>query len=179
MSESKRRAFAERLVRKEMISAPGVFDGVSQEFPKTCGHMLGRRVVPLEDIVAKIRVACDSRNHRHFTIVARTDARTTLALDEARRRGRAHVKAGADVLFIESPESVAEIEKIGRAFEVPLVANMVEAGRTPIREVGQGGGARRAEPEALRGAARRADLHRERHPQHRGHVEGRRNIKVE
>ena len=103
-----------------------------QEFPKKCGHMLGRRVVPAADMAAKIRVAADSRSDRDFLIIARTDSRTTLGLDEALRRAEAYLKAGADLLFVESPESVAEMERIGRTFDVPLVANMVEGGRTPI-----------------------------------------------
>ncbi|MET0868142.1 MAG: isocitrate lyase/PEP mutase family protein [Pseudorhodoplanes sp.] len=103
-----------------------------QEFPKKCGHTPGRRVVPIEDAVRRIRVACEARSSKDFLIVARTDARTSLGLDEALRRGEAFVKAGADILFIESPESEAEMEKIGRAFDVPLIANMVEGGRTPI-----------------------------------------------
>lgn len=103
-----------------------------QEFPKKCGHMLGRRVVPAEDMVAKIRVALDSRSDPNFKIIARTDARTTLGLDEALRRAEAYLEAGADVLFIESPESIEEMERIGRTFNVPLIANMVEGGRTPV-----------------------------------------------
>ena len=103
-----------------------------QEFPKKCGHMLGRRVVAIEDMVAKIRVACDSRDDPDFLIIARTDARTTHGLDEALRRGEAYARAGADLLFIESPESIEEMERIGRAFDRPLVANMVEGGRTPV-----------------------------------------------
>jgi 2-methylisocitrate lyase-like PEP mutase family enzyme len=103
-----------------------------QEFPKKCGHMLGRRVVPVEDMAAKIRVAVESRSDRDFKIIARTDARTTLGLDEALRRAEAYLRAGADLLFVESPESVEEMRRIGRAFDVPLVANMVEGGRTPI-----------------------------------------------
>lgn len=103
-----------------------------QEFPKKCGHTPGRRVVPIEEAARRIKVAAEARYSKDFLIVARTDARTTLGLDEALRRGEAFVKAGADILFIESPESVAEMEKIGRAFDVPLLANMVEGGRTPI-----------------------------------------------
>jgi 2-methylisocitrate lyase-like PEP mutase family enzyme len=103
-----------------------------QEFPKKCGHMLGRRVVPAADMAAKIRVAVESRANPDFLIIARTDARTTLGLDEALRRAEGYLKAGADLLFIESPESVEEMERIGRTFGVPLVANMVEGGRTPI-----------------------------------------------
>lgn len=103
-----------------------------QEFPKKCGHMLGRRVVPAADMAAKIRVAVESRSDPNFLVIARTDSRTTLGLDEALRRAEAYLEAGADLLFIESPESVEEMARIGSTFDVPLVANMVEGGRTPI-----------------------------------------------
>ena len=103
-----------------------------QEFPKKCGHTPGRRVIPMEEMARKIRVAVESRASRDFLVIARTDARTALGLDEALRRGEAYAKAGADVLFIESPESEAEMRAIGRAFDLPLVANMVEKGRTPV-----------------------------------------------
>ncbi|HRO60067.1 MAG TPA: isocitrate lyase/PEP mutase family protein [Burkholderiaceae bacterium] len=103
-----------------------------QEFPKKCGHTPGRRVIPVEDMVRKIRVAADSRSSDEFLIVARTDARTTLGLDAALRRAEAYAKAGADVLFVESPESEEEMRRIGEAFELPLLANMVEGGRTPV-----------------------------------------------
>lgn len=103
-----------------------------QEFPKKCGHMLGRRVIPTQDMVAKIQVAVETRNDRNFLIIARTDSRTVLGLDEALRRMERYARAGADLLFIESPESVQEMETIGRSFDLPLVANMVEGGRTPV-----------------------------------------------
>ncbi|MBL0144209.1 MAG: isocitrate lyase/PEP mutase family protein [Betaproteobacteria bacterium] len=103
-----------------------------QEFPKKCGHTPGRRVIPMEDMVKKIKVAAESRSSRDFLIIARTDARTTLGLDEALRRGEAYAKAGADILFVESPESEEEMRAIGCAFDLPLVANMVEKGRTPV-----------------------------------------------
>lgn len=103
-----------------------------QEFPKKCGHMLGRRVVPAQQMVEKIRVAVESRTDKDFLIIARTDARTTLGLDEALRRAEMYARAGADLLFVESPESVQEMETICRHFDLPLVANMVEGGRTPI-----------------------------------------------
>lgn len=102
-----------------------------QEFPKKCGHTPGRRVIPLEDMMRKIKVAAESRSDSNFQIIARTDARTSLGLDEALRRAEAFAKAGADVLFIESPESVEELEKIGRSFDQPLLVNVVEGGRTP------------------------------------------------
>jgi 2-methylisocitrate lyase-like PEP mutase family enzyme len=103
-----------------------------QEFPKKCGHMLGRRVVPAQQMVEKIRVAVESRTDPDFLIIARTDARTTLGLDEALRRAEMYARAGADLLFVESPESVQEMQTICRHFDVPLVANMVEGGRTPV-----------------------------------------------
>ena len=103
-----------------------------QEFPKKCGHMMGRRVIPTQDLVEKIKVAVETRSDPNFMIIARTDARTTLGLDEALRRMEQYAKAGADLLFIESPESEEEMRTIGQAFDLPLVANMVEGGRTPI-----------------------------------------------
>ena len=103
-----------------------------QEFPKKCGHTLGRRVVPMEEMVSKIEVACDARRSSEFLIIARTDSRTTLGLDEAIRRAEAYGKAGADILFVESPESEEEMAEIGKRLDKPLVANMVPGGRTPI-----------------------------------------------
>ncbi len=103
-----------------------------QEMPKKCGHTPGRRVIPAEEMVLKIRVAAEARKDPDFLIVARTDARTTLGLEEAIRRGRMYGDAGADVVFIESPESEAEMAEIGRSISRPLLANMVEGGRTPI-----------------------------------------------
>ncbi|VFR40577.1 Isocitrate lyase [plant metagenome] len=103
-----------------------------QEYPKKCGHTPDRRVIPLEDAARKIRVAAQARGSKEFLIVARTDARTALGLDEALRRAEAFAEAGADILFIESPESEEELARIGRAFDLPLLANMVEGGRTPV-----------------------------------------------
>lgn len=103
-----------------------------QEFPKKCGHTPGRRVIAIEDAARKIRIAVEARDSKDFLIIARTDARTSLGLDEALRRAEAFAKAGADILFVEAPESVAEMERIGRAFDLPLIANMVEGGRTPV-----------------------------------------------
>ncbi len=103
-----------------------------QEFPKKCGHTPGRRVVATEAMVRKIGVAVESRRSDDFLIIARTDARTTLGLDEAIRRADAYREAGADILFIESPESESELERIGASFDIPLLVNIVEGGRTPV-----------------------------------------------
>lgn len=103
-----------------------------QTFPKKCGHTPGRSVIPKEEMVDKIHVAVESRKSDHFLIIARTDARTTLGLEEAIKRMEAYSDAGADMLFIESPESKEELRRIGKHFDKPLVANMVEGGRTPV-----------------------------------------------
>ena len=103
-----------------------------QEFPKKCGHTPDRRVVPTEDMVRKIRVASDSRSSSDFLIVARTDARTGKGLEEAIRRGVAYAEAGADIIFVESPESEAEMAEIGKRIGKPLLANIVNGGRTPM-----------------------------------------------
>jgi 2-methylisocitrate lyase-like PEP mutase family enzyme len=103
-----------------------------QEFPKKCGHTPGRRVIPLEDMVKKIEVAVNSRTDPNFQIIARTDARTSLGIDEALRRGDQYAKAGADILFIESPESIEEMRMIGSRFDIPVLANMVDRGKTPV-----------------------------------------------
>jgi 2,3-dimethylmalate lyase len=103
-----------------------------QEYPKKCGHTPNRRVVPLEDMVKKIEVAVDSRKSDDFLIIARTDSRTSLGLDEAIRRGQAFAKAGADVVFVESPESEEEMLRVAEAIDAPLFANMVNGGRTPL-----------------------------------------------
>jgi len=104
-----------------------------QEFPKKCGHTEFRRVIPADDAVRKIRVAVESRPSRDFLIVARTDARYSEGMDDALRRGEQFLKAGADVLFVESPESPEELRRVGETFKgAALLANMVEGGRTPF-----------------------------------------------
>jgi len=104
-----------------------------QEFPKKCGHTPNRRVIPADDMVRKIRVAVEARSSADFLIVARTDARTAHGLDEALRRAELYGKAGADILFVESPESEDEMRRICERVDKPLLANMVEGGRTPVK----------------------------------------------
>lgn len=103
-----------------------------QEFPKKCGHTPFRRVIPLEEMVRKIDVAVNSRRSDDFLIIARTDSRTGLGIDEAIRRAKAYAEAGADVVFVESPESVEEMKMVADAIDAPLFANMVNGGRTPL-----------------------------------------------
>ena len=105
-----------------------------QTWPKRCGHMRGKSVVPMEEHVEKIRAAADVRDRlkESFIITARTDARGPLGLDEAIRRGIAYRKAGASVIFIEAPESEAEMERIAREIPGLKTVNNIEGGKTPI-----------------------------------------------
>jgi 2,3-dimethylmalate lyase len=102
-----------------------------QVWPKKCGHMQGKRVVDVEEHAAKIRAACEARGERDLFVVARTDARQPLGLEAAIERCLAYKEAGADALFVEAPESEAELERIAEALPGPLVANMIERGVTP------------------------------------------------
>jgi len=108
-----------------------------QEFPKKCGHTPYRRVIPLADMVAKIKVAVDSRQDDNFLVIARTDARTGLGFDEALRRGQAFAAAGADVVFVESLQSEDEMRRACANIDAPLIANMSDGGKTPIRSKAQ------------------------------------------
>lgn len=103
-----------------------------QEFPKKCGHTPGRRVIPMADMVKKIKVAVEARTDPNFMIVARTDARTTKGLSEAIERMHAYSDAGADILFVESPESAEELKQVAASFSKPVLVNVVEGGRTPV-----------------------------------------------
>jgi methylisocitrate lyase len=114
----------------EQAGASGMFLE-DQVWPKRCGHMAGKQVVPRDDWLAKLRAAVARRTHLHVT--ARTDARAAVGLDEALERARMARDEGVDALFVEAPESVAELERIAGALPgITLVANMVETGRTPL-----------------------------------------------
>lgn len=103
-----------------------------QVSPKKCGHTPDRKVIPVEDMVSKIKVALNARGSEDFLVIARTDSRTGLGIEEAIRRGQAFADAGADIIFIESPESVDEMAEIGRRIDKPLLANIVVGGSTPL-----------------------------------------------
>jgi 2,3-dimethylmalate lyase len=113
------------------IGAGGMFLE-DQVWPKRCGHMKGKQVIPLEEQLKKLRAATDTKKNRDFFIVARTDARQALGLNEAITRGIAFKQAGADAVFIEAPESKEEMREISRNVPGPLVANMLERGVTPL-----------------------------------------------
>jgi methylisocitrate lyase len=103
-----------------------------QCWPKRCGHMRGKSVIPMEEHVQKIRAARQAKQGAAFLITARTDARGPLGLDEAIKRGNAYHEAGADFIFVEAPESPQEIQRIAAEVNAPLVINMIEGGKTPI-----------------------------------------------
>ena len=125
----------QRLVRELIeLGAQGVLLE-DQVWPKRCGHMRGKEVIACEEHVMKLRAAAEARQEREFRLIGRTDARAPRGLDEAIRRARAYKEAGADVLFIEALESVDELERVGREVPGPLLANMVEGGRTPLLPV--------------------------------------------
>ena len=104
-----------------------------QVWPKKCGHMEGKQVIPVDEMVQKIRAAVDARQDPDFVIIARTDANAVYGLEDALRRGRAYREAGADVIFIEAPRSIEELRAIAQAFpDVPLLYNWAESGKTPL-----------------------------------------------
>jgi 2-methylisocitrate lyase-like PEP mutase family enzyme len=122
----------ERTVRGYAAAGASGIQLEDQEFPKKCGHTEFRRVIAADEAVDKIRVAVDARPSRDFLIVARTDARYSEGMDAALRRGERFLEAGADVLFVESPESLEELRRVAETFRgAVLLANMVEGGRTP------------------------------------------------
>ena len=119
----------------ESAGAAGIFLE-DQVWPKRCGHLRGKRVVPVEDWLAKLRAALDQRDQ--LFVVARTDARAAVSLDEACQRARMAADVGADAVFVEAPESVAELEAVAAAVpDVVRVANMIESGRTPLLTPGE------------------------------------------
>jgi len=115
----------------ESAGASGIFLE-DQKWPKRCGHMIGKEVVPKEEYTEKLQAALDARKSKDFIIVARTDARAPEGLDAAIERGIQYKKIGADAIFVEAPKSVAEMKKIGKSIDAPLVANMIEGGATPL-----------------------------------------------
>ncbi|HEX6253874.1 MAG TPA: oxaloacetate decarboxylase [Nitrososphaera sp.] len=121
-----------RLVRDlESLGAAGIFLE-DQVWPKRCGHMVGKDVISKDEYIPKLKAALDARQSKDFIIVARTDARAPIGLDEAIERGKAYRKAGADVIFVEAPRSVEELKKVANEIDdAPLVANMIEDGVTP------------------------------------------------
>ncbi len=109
-----------------------------QQWPKKCGHFQDKKVIPTADHVEKIRAAVEARGDSGLVIIARTDARAVYGLEDALDRGWAYHQAGADVIFVEAPESLAELREIPvRLAGIPTFANMIEGGRTPLLEASE------------------------------------------
>ena len=102
-----------------------------QVWPKRCGHMRGKEVIGADEYIQKLRAALAASSNKDFTIVARTDARAPLGFDEAIERGKMYYKEGADVVFVEAPQSADELREIPKKIDAPLLANMIENGVTP------------------------------------------------
>jgi 2-methylisocitrate lyase-like PEP mutase family enzyme len=115
----------------ERMGASAVFLE-DQAWPKRCGHMAGKKVVATEVMEAKIKATMAERLNAETLICVRTDARAVLGFGEALRRAERYIRAGAEAIFVEAPESVAELEHLARAFDVPQFANPLVGGRTPL-----------------------------------------------
>jgi len=130
-----------------------------QVAPKRCGHFAGKEVISREEMIGKIKAALDARRDPGFLIIARTDARAVLGLKEAIERGKAYQKAGADMIFVDAPESVEELRLIPRSIPAPLMVNMSEGGKTPLigaRELQEMGYRLVIYPRSAAGAAAKA-----------------------
>ncbi len=115
----------------QKIGASGIFLE-DQVWPKRCGHMTGKEVISDGEYIPKLKSAIDAKkNNPNFIIVARTDARAPLGIDEAIKRGKKYREIGADVVFVEAPHSIEELKDISSEIDAPLVANMIEEGITP------------------------------------------------
>jgi len=112
------------------IGAKGIFLE-DQVWPKRCGHMMGKTVIPKEEYVLKLQAAIDAREDNDFVIVARTDSLAQFGIEEALERGKEYRRIGADVIFIEAPKTIDQMKMISKEINAPLLANMIEEGITP------------------------------------------------
>ncbi|SAK98246.1 carboxyvinyl-carboxyphosphonate phosphorylmutase [Caballeronia calidae] len=129
----------QRTVREYERAGVSAIHLEDQVFPKRCGHMEGKSLIPIEEAVQKIRAAVDARSSPDFLIIARCDALTVAGMEEVVRRGESYLEAGADMLFVESPRSIDEIAEIPRRLPGKHVFNMASSGKTPILSVDEVG----------------------------------------
>ena len=122
----------QRTVRQYQRAGVAAIHIEDQEFPKRCGHLDDKRVVSQSDMVRKIRAAVDARTESDFTIIVRTDALAVTGWDDTMQRCQAYVEAGADVLFVEALRTSEQAERAARSFDVPLLYNFVETGKSPL-----------------------------------------------
>jgi 2,3-dimethylmalate lyase len=124
-----------RTVRDYEAAGVDLIQLEDQEWPKKCGHMEGKHLVPADEMIRRIRVAVRARRTSDFLIMARTDAIAVAGFEEAIRRAEAYWDAGADVLFVEAPRNDEELAAIPARLPGPCLANMVEGGKTPFKSV--------------------------------------------
>ena len=129
---------AQRTMRAYERAGAAALQVEDQTYPKRCGHLADKSLIPAAEMAGKIRAMCDARASAQTLVIARTDAIAVEGLDAAIDRAETYLEAGADVLFVEAPRSAEEMGRIARTFagRVPLLANMVEGGATPIRDAG-------------------------------------------
>ncbi len=120
-----------RCVRELESAGAAAIHIEDQEFPKRCGHLDGKTIVPLDEMVGKIRAAVGAKTDKSFQIIARTDARAVEGMEAAVNRAKAYVKAGADIIFPEALKNEEEFRSFAKALSAPLLANMTEFGKTP------------------------------------------------
>ena len=125
----------QRTVRSFERSGAAAIQLEDQAFPKRCGHLDGKTLISKTEMVGKIKAALDARTSQDMLIIARTDARAVEGLSAAMDRAEAYYEAGADIMFIEAPQSLDEMKQLTAHFaeRIPLLANMVEGGKTPIQ----------------------------------------------
>lgn len=123
----------QRTIREYERAGVAAIQLEDQAFPKRCGHLAGKELISAKEMVGKIRAAIAARSDSNFMLIARTDARSVEGLDAALGRAEMYLHAGADILFVEAPESLAELRRIGETFRgAILMANIVEGGKTPL-----------------------------------------------
>ncbi|WP_294184472.1 oxaloacetate decarboxylase [uncultured Clostridium sp.] len=121
-----------RTVREYEKAGAAAIQIEDQCWPKRCGHMDGKQVISAEEMAAKIRAAVDARQDEDTVIIARTDALAPIGFDEAIRRGNLYKEAGADVIFVEAPPDIDKLKQIPKLVKAPILANMIEGGKTPV-----------------------------------------------
>ncbi|MEY8764944.1 MULTISPECIES: isocitrate lyase/PEP mutase family protein [Clostridium] len=121
-----------RTVREYEKAGAAAIQIEDQCWPKRCGHMDGKQVISAEEMAAKIRAAVDARQDEDTVIIARTDALAPIGFDEAIRRGNLYKEAGADVIFVEAPPDIDKLRQIPKLVKAPILANMIEGGKTPV-----------------------------------------------
>ncbi len=150
---------AMRTVREYERAGVAALHIEDQVAPKRCGHFAGKEVIRREEMIGKIEAALEARRNPDLVIIARTDARSVLGLEEAISRGTAYARAGADMIFVEAPESLEEMRQIARSIPAPVMANLTEGGKTPLvdaRELQEMGYKMVIYPRTAAGAAAKA-----------------------